>query len=400
MKIRKLFALTLSALLVLSLLTSCKDGETDGDDSSTDSVTASTEQSPSSESSDSSDITSSVTSMPAQSEIETPDEPNGNHGGTTPGTPNTPNTPNTPTTSTPSNTTVTDNTVEPLEVKDTIEIPGVGKAVLYKFNSNVYKLEIPFSGIYTSVFMVRTKTGSNAATNEWVFIDTGTTGNDVTNYVIPAAEGSLNINLRNVKGILLTHTHGDHAGGLKTLAPRCPSATVYGVAGSNADAGSNVYRQATEGMKIEGVIEVVTIKGHDYDACGYIDTRSKSLIAGDSLQLYGIASWGCQVRHIDAYYESLEKLQKMDIENIFVAHAYVPSGAYALGKTAVAAYIGDSIECLTELIRFTTECYSSGTTDVAQIQQKYVAAKKNTVKNFPGGGFDVAIQAIINQKLK
>ncbi len=290
-----------------------------------------------------------------------------------------------------------DNSNNEPEIDKTDKIPQKiktigGNAVIYKFNENIYKLEVPFSGIYTSVFFVNVN-------GEHYIIDTGSNATDVTGYVVPAMN-ELGIGLESVKGILLTHTHGDHAGGLSTLAPLCPNAVVYGVKGSNADAASNPYSAVYDGFVIGDIIKAVTIKGHDTDACGYIDTRSNTLISGDSLQLHGIASWGCQVRDIDAYLASMQKLQGLAIENILVSHAYCPSGAYAVGAEASQKYIQDSIDCLETLIVFTESLYSSGTTEVAEIQSQYVALMQQNFADFPTNGFDVAIKAIINQRLK
>ena len=267
-----------------------------------------------------------------------------------------------------------------------------GKAVLYKVNDNIFKLEVPFSGIYTSVFFVKVDGG-------YVTVDTGSNANDVNNYIVPAL-GELGITLDSIRGILLTHTHGDHAGGLSTLAPLCPNAVVYGIKGSNTSAGSNTYVGVSDGDVIADYIKVVAIKGHDTDTCGYLDTRSKTLISGDSIQIHGIASWGCQVRHIDDYFASMRKLQEMDIENILISHAYCPSGAFAFGAEASQKYIEDSIVALEVLVTFTEGLYSAGVTDVTEIQTQYVALMKETYPDFPTNGFATAIKAIIAQKLK
>ena len=278
---------------------------------------------------------------------------------------------------------------EPVQT-DRIQILGSigGNGSLYKFNDNIYKLEIPFSGIYTSAFFIKLDDGS------YCIIDTGSNSGDVANYVVPAAK-TLGVNLYKVKGIMLTHTHGDHTGGLSALVTECPNATVYGVNGSNANVGANTYRQVSDGTQLMNVLKAVTIKGHDTDACGYLDTRTNTLIAGDSLQLHGIASWGCQVRDVKAYLESMKKLQGMAIDNIFVAHAYVPTGAYAIGAAAVQKYIQDSIDCLNTLIEFTVDLYKAGVTDSNEIQKQYIAVMKETEPNFPKSGFDTAINAII-----
>lgn len=386
MKLYKLTALITVFVLAFSLLAACGDDKSTGSDSgntstaSTESSTSDVSGTASAPSSEVGGTHSTASSTPAQS---TPTASSSAASATS----------SAATSSTASPITAP-NTVEPFPMLRTIG----GKGVIYKISSQIYKLEVPFHEIYTSVFFVRLPSN-----NEWLVIDTGTTPSDVETYVVPAAQ-SLNIDLGNVKGIMLTHTHTDHAGGLSTLAPKCANAVVYGLAGSNPDASPRTYKQVSNGSVIEGIIEVVSINGHAGDACGYLDTRSKTIIAGDSLQLYGIASWGCQLYDVSYYTQSLEKLTQMvkdgKIENLFVAHAYIPSGAYAVGKTAVQQYIDDSNECLRNLIQFTSECYANGTTTASAISQQFSTEMKKVYTNFPGGGFDAAINSIINTYLK
>lgn len=389
MKLYRLTALITVFVLAFSLLAACGDGKSTDSDTG-DTSTVSTDNSSSevsgtaSEPSSSTDGTQSadnVSSTPAQSNVAASSSVASSAIASS------------ATASTAAPTTAP-NTVEPFEKLRTVG----GKGVIYKISREIYKLEVPFNSIYTSVFFVRLPSD-----NEWLVIDTGTTASDVETYVVPAAQ-SLNIDLANIKGILLTHTHDDHAGGLSTLAPKCGNATVYGVSGSNSKTAGRPYKQVSNGTVIEGIIEVVTINGHAYDACGYLDTRSKSIIAGDSLQLYGIASWGCQLYDVNYYTQSLEKLTEMvkngKIENLFVAHAYIPSGAYAVGKDAVQAYIDDSNECLRNLIQFTSECYANGTQSASAISQQFSTEMKKVYTNFPGGGFDNAIKSIISTYLE
>ena len=263
--------------------------------------------------------------------------------------------------------------------------------MFYRFNDDIFKLKIPFLGIYTNVFFIKVEGG-------YVIVDTGTTADDVNNYVVSAL-GELGVSTDSVLGILLTHSHGDHAGGLSALASLCPNATVYGMRDSNPSAGSNLYVGISDGDVIAKAIKVIGIKGHDTDTCGYFDIRSKTLISGDSIQLHGIGLWGCQVRRIDDYLASMKELQGMDIENILASHEYCPSGAYALGVEASQKYISDSIEALETLVGFTQRLYSQGVTDVNEIQAQYVQFMKATYPDFPTKGFDTAIKAIISQKL-
>lgn len=263
-----------------------------------------------------------------------------------------------------------------------------GNGVLYKFNDNIIKLEVPFHNIYTTVFFVKINNSG-----DYLIIDTASNESDVQSYILPAAK-ALSVNLHKVVGILLTHTHGDHAGGLNSLSKQCPNATVYGVKSSNSDA-SHGYKQISDGTMIGEYIKVVTIKGHDSDACGYLDTRTKTLMSGDSLQLYGIASWGCLVSDLGSYVASMNKLASMDIENILTSHAYVPNGAYALGKTEVKKYIQDCIDCIDITKTFVESLYKSGVTNTAEIEKQYIEFMKETYFDFPSGGFGSLINQLI-----
>ena len=75
----------------------------------------------------------------------------------------------------------------------------------------IFRLKVPFEDLYTAVFFVRSG-------EEWAIIDCATTEYDVDSYILPALD-SLGAKATH---LLLTHGHGDHAGGADRLLARCP----------------------------------------------------------------------------------------------------------------------------------------------------------------------------------
>ena len=87
-------------------------------------------------------------------------------------------------------------------------------------------------------------------------------------------------------------------------------------------------------------LSVVSIMGHTKDSAAIYDSRTKTLISGDCLQLYGIfgsGCWGANISFATEYAKAIEKLRKMDIDAILTAHDYHPCGRMYCGKTEITA---------------------------------------------------------------
>lgn len=79
----------------------------------------------------------------------------------------------------------------------------------------IYRLRIPFETVYTSVFLMKTDRG--------VFlVDAATTDAAVDGIILPALD-EMGYALSDVRGLVLTHRHNDHAGGSRRLVC-CPFA--------------------------------------------------------------------------------------------------------------------------------------------------------------------------------
>ena len=89
---------------------------------------------------------------------------------------------------------------------------------------HIAELRIPFSDVFTKVFLVKTPSGN-------LLFDTATYPTDVRDIILPAlaAEGIFPAAL---SCVFISHTHCDHAGGLCELLAHCPDITV--IAGSTA----------------------------------------------------------------------------------------------------------------------------------------------------------------------
>lgn len=177
---------------------------------------------------------------------------------------------------------------------------------------DILRIKIPYKDIYTSVFLIRTPQGD-------VIFDTAATDEDVEKYILPIIKEKN----YNVKYLFISHKHTDHAGGVARILREFPNLLQNEL--------------PKEMMKIP-------LSGHTEDSVAIFDARSKTLITGDGLQLYGIygsGKWGASINYVSEHLEALEKLEKLDIENILMSHDYHPVGNCAVGKEKVRACISE-----------------------------------------------------------
>lgn len=214
--------------------------------------------------------------------------------------------------------------------------------MICKLTTDIYRLQIPFSNIYTSIFLIRTPEGT-------VVYDTGTYASDISKYLTPALQ---ELGLDRPCAVVVSHNHGDHAGGLSAFHEHFPDTPIY--AGSEAcaervDAQVNVLR---DDEALCGVLKAIHIPGHTADAVGLYDNRTKTLISGDCLQVYGIygkGKWGTSIPFAEAHFEAINRLKAMDIERLYAAHHYEPYGNEAVGGETVKKYLCKCQQALTEL---------------------------------------------------
>ena len=80
---------------------------------------------------------------------------------------------------------------------------------------NIYRLKVLFESIYTSVFLIKTQTGN-------ALIDCATYASDVDEYIVPALE-KMGLCLGDIKYLILSHSHEDHAGGKERILQLAPN---------------------------------------------------------------------------------------------------------------------------------------------------------------------------------
>ena len=190
----------------------------------------------------------------------------------------------------------------------------------YKETDGIYRLRVPFDRIYTSVFLIQTENGP-------VLVDCATTDEDVDGCIVPALK-KMGYALSDVGTLVLTHKHGDHAGGRKRILSLAPNIEVV-----------------TDVRTLSQGISTYPMAGHTVDFIGVFDERSHTLISGDGLQGAGVDKYRCSVRTPEGYLETIERIQNdARIENLLFSHAYEPWNAdRAFGREAVEKCLRDCL---------------------------------------------------------
>lgn len=193
--------------------------------------------------------------------------------------------------------------------------------------TGLFRILVPFEDLTTTVYVARLREGV-------AIIDSSSSPSDCDEYVVPALS-ELGIEPCEVKWLLLTHGHRDHSGGLCRLCRLFPGATV----GAFSELDIPGYTPIRDGDLIGGELLVLHLPGHTRDSLGFFDTRSRTLLSGDSLQLLGIGKYRNGIGYPRLYVASVKKLMKMDIHRIVAAHEYDPLGSVAEGHEAVLRYL-------------------------------------------------------------
>ena len=205
-----------------------------------------------------------------------------------------------------------------------------------KIDEGLFRLLVPFEEITTTVYFAVTKQGA-------AIIDAATYSSDVDDYILPALQ-ALKIKENEVRCLLLTHGHSDHAGGAKRLVERLPHLSVY--AAHLADLPN--FTKIVDGERILDCLQAVVLPGHTENSTAFFDLRSNTLLSGDCLQLKGVGKYVHGVSDPERYKASVERLKTMPISRIVAAHEYEPLGSIAEGKEEVEQYLNACLDALKE----------------------------------------------------
>ena len=224
-------------------------------------------------------------------------------------------------------------------LKTTIKIGGefmkkeMQKYTLETINDYIYALRIPFEDIFTTVYFVKTEQGT-------LLFDTASNDCAVENAIIPAFH-QLGVSEDGLKYIFISHSHDDHAGGLRRLLAYYPNACVVSRSETLRETfASYKFLSPQEDEVLLDNLRVVFLTGHTQDSATIYDKRTKTLISGDSIQLYGVfgsGDWGSNVSFVKEYVRNIQNLRNMDIDAILTAHNFHPYGRMFFGKLQIAS---------------------------------------------------------------
>ncbi len=197
-----------------------------------------------------------------------------------------------------------------------------------KICSDLYRILIPFEDIFTTVYVVLSK-------EKATIIDSGACASDVDLCILPALK-EIGIQKNNVRYLLLTHSHSDHAGGIGRLTKHFPEAELkafYEIALPHFS-----LLKDNEKILLTDLL-TISLPGHTADAGGFVHLPSGTLLSGDCLQLKGIGKYRNNIADRKAYERSVEKLKKLKLNRIVAAHEFDPLGSVADGAKNVQVYL-------------------------------------------------------------
>ena len=158
--------------------------------------------------------------------------------------------------------------------------------------------------------------------NEAAVVDTGTAGSAAD---IGAALQTMGVGWNEVGHVILTHSHGDHVGGLNKVLAEAPSAVTYAGAGDiDAIFAPNPLMAVGDGDEILG-LEVIETPGHTPGSISVLDTGIGLLVAGDALNTdaAGTVVTGPNpdfTSDLTTADESVAKLAGFEFESVAVGH--------------------------------------------------------------------------------
>lgn len=160
--------------------------------------------------------------------------------------------------------------------------------------------------------------------SEAAVVDTGTSGSAAA---ILDGLSAVGADWSNVKHVVLTHNHGDHAGGLAGVIEQAPGATVYA---GDADLGRIQTSAPTlaigDGDEVLG-LGVLNTPGHTAGSISLFDTETGILVAGDAINGDGGALTGANAQFstdVDLATASIAKMAALEPQIAAFGHGGAP----------------------------------------------------------------------------
>ncbi len=222
----------------------------------------------------------------------------------------------------------------------------------------ITRIRIPFDGIETAAFLL-----SNG--DRCVIYDSGASEEDARRYILPAVAAS---GLR-VSACLVSHSHGDHAGGMPFLCDYY-GVPLYGGNAPECDIPVKQCMTVRDGMRFLGRYRAVALPGHSPDMTGVYDEESGILLTADAVQLYGVGRYGCFFSDGRAYRDTLKRIRALAPARLVASHAYVPLGEES---DDIAAYLDAADGAVKVLAAFLRETGFSGAEAEAAYRARYPA---------------------------
>lgn len=173
----------------------------------------------------------------------------------------------------------------------------------------------------------------------WIIVDVGTDQRADPLFRSLSEEKGL----EKIKKIVLTHTHYDHAGGIRRMSELTGAdVLVHPVEGEQISRGNYTATLASlfgeemrsfdwspieEGSKISTgstEFQILHLPGHSAGSIGLWEDKSRSLIVGDTVFADGgFGRYDLPTGDLDLLCSSIERISKMNVERLYPGHGRV-----------------------------------------------------------------------------
>jgi glyoxylase-like metal-dependent hydrolase (beta-lactamase superfamily II) len=202
-----------------------------------------------------------------------------------------------------------------------------------KIKEGIYALSLPMEDLQTAVFLFCCDGGN-------LLYDTANGASDIDEILLPAL-AELGLTLTDLDACVLSHSHGDHAGGAPRLQELRPDLPIYAYEKQNVKDTAIFF----------SCLELMHLPGHARDCVGIFDRRSQTLVCADALQQRGIGRYGLNLETASGYLQTIERIVARAPRAIVASHDYLPLGACAEGAK-VQTLLNQCRADLTEVAAF------------------------------------------------